>query len=482
LILFINYKGRPSNYTKIGENHPNIPFIMKKIIFTFLFSFSLLLVAFVPADFGKKVKVSVELKDCTATDTLYLYQFEGFGFSKMQAAVRKSGVFEFKMPQATAKFYFLGKNPQQLKPIILGKESDVKIKGTCNDLTKVIVGSKMNQDYDKLKEELQGLKQEMNKKLEEIQRNKTDEGAQRMAVFELSEIDDKRMGLLNKYKAINPLFGEVVAINTYLSYQNNEENYYTEVDYFANQFFQFADFKSPYYNHNPWVFEAFKEYAVTLSSVGIDKELHQSYLDERLSKINPNTNTYQLALTGIVAGLDERKHKNYTLYGKRLIKKYDQSFPILMAPLKKRINGVGSFEDGAVAPDFVQKTPEGEDLKLSDLRGKVVLVDFWASWCGPCRKENPHVKELYEKYNHRGFEILGVSLDRTKASWERAIKQDGLEWHHVSDLKGWKNEVAKMYSVSSIPHTILLDQEGRIIARKLRAVQLEQVLAQIFGS
>ena len=455
---------------------------MKKSLFASLLFFSLFLLAFVPADLAKKVKVSVELKDCAATDTLYLYQFEGFGFSKVQTATQKSGMFEFKMPQADAKFYYLGKNPTQLKPVILGKESDVKIKGTCSDLTKALVGSKMNQDYDKLKEELGSLKQEMNSKLEEIQKNKSDEGAQRMAIFELSEIDDKRMDLLNKYKSTNPLFAEVVAINTYLSYQNNEGNFYTEIDYFANQFFQFADFKNPYYNHNPWVFEAFKEYAVTLSSVGIDKELHQSYLDELLNKMDPTTNTYQLALTGIVAGLDERKHKNYTLYGKRLINKYDKSHPVLMAPLKKRINGVGSFEDGAVAPDFVQKTPDGEDLKLSDLRGKVVLVDFWASWCGPCRRENPHVKKLYDKYNHRGFEILGVSLDRTKASWERAIEQDGLEWHHVSDLKGWKNEVAKMYSVSSIPHTILLDQEGRIIARKLRAAQLEQVLAQIFGS
>lgn len=455
---------------------------MKKIIYTSLVGLSLLLVAFVPADFAKKVKVSVTLKDCAATDTLYLYQFEGFGFRKAQTATRKSGTFEFKMPQADAQFYYLGKDPKQLKAVILGTESEVSIKGTCSDLTKTIIGSKLNQDYDKLKEELGRLKSEMNTKLEEIQKNKSDEGAQKMAIFELSEIDDKRMDLLNKYKKINPLFAEVAAINTYLSYQNNDSNHYTEVDYFANQFFQFVDFKNPYYNHNPWVFEAFKEYAVTLSSVGIDKELHQSYIDELLRKIDPKSNTYQLALAGIVMGLDERKHKNYTLYGKQLIKKYDKSHPILVAPLKKRINGLGSFEDGAVAPDFVQKTPEGEDLKLSDLRGKVVLVDFWASWCGPCRRENPHVKKLYEKYNHRGFEILGVSLDRTKASWERAIEQDGLEWHHVSDLKGWKNEVAKMYSVSSIPYTILLDQEGRIIARKLRSAQLEQVLAQIFGS
>ena len=455
---------------------------MKKIIFTSILSIALLLMAFTPTDFAKKVNVTVELKDCAATDTLHLYQFEGFGFKKIFTAERKNGSFKFKFPQAEDKFYYLGTKPDKLKPIILGTESDVKIKGSCNDLSKALVGSQLNQDYDKLKEKLAQLKLETNKKLQELQAAQSDEGAQKMAIFELSEIDDKKMDLLNEYRDKSPLFNDLIAINTYLSFQNNSENYYTEVDYFANQFFQFADFKSTTYNYNPWVFETFKEYAVTLSSVNMEKELNQSYIDDALNKIDPNSHTYQLALTGIVAGLDERRHKNYTLYGRQLLKRYDKIYPTLIAPLKKRINGGGVMGEGDVAPDFTQKTPTGEELKLSDLRGKIVLVDFWASWCGPCRRENPHVKKLYEKYSHRGFEILGVSLDRTQASWVRAIEQDGLKWHHVSDLKGWKNEVAKMYSVSSIPHTILLDQEGKIIARKLRAVQLEQVLEQIFGS
>ena len=455
---------------------------MKKIISILLLGISFGLVAFSSADLAKKVKLSIELTDCTSTDSIFLYQFEGFALRKVHTATKKSNTYEFKLSQTTAQFYYLGKNTTQLKSIILGKESDVKIKGTCNDLTKAIVESKVNQEYEVLREKLAGLKQEMGKKMKDLQNAKSDEGAQRMAIFEMSEIDDKRIALLNEYKNKNALLGEVAAINTYLSFQNTTESYYTEVDYFANQFFQFADFKSPYYSHNPWVYEAFKEYATTLSTSGIDQLLHQSYLDDALSKVPPNTHAHQLALSGVVIALDERKHKNYMLYGKRLLKKYETTHPQLIAPLKKRINTATGFGRGEIAPDFVQKTPAGEDLKLSDLRGKIVLVDFWASWCGPCRRENPHVKKLYEKYSHRGFEVLGVSLDRTESAWKRAIKQDGLEWEHVSDLKGWKNEVAKMYSVSSIPHTILLDQDGRIIARKLRAVQLEQVLAEIFGT
>jgi len=455
---------------------------MKKILFVSFLSISFFLVAFTSADLAKKVKLSIELQDCTATDSIFLYQFEGFAFNRVHTATKKGNTYEFKLPQTTEQFYYVGKNTSQLKPIILGKEGDVKIKGTCNDLTKAIVSSKINQAYKNLEEKLATLKQEVGKKMQELQNAKSDEATQRMAIFEMGEIDDKRIALLNEYKDKNALLGEVAALNTYLSFQNSTGSYYTEIDYFANQFFQFADFKNPYYSHNPWVYESFKEYATTLSISGIDPLLHQSYLDDALSKIKSNTHAYQLALSGIVVALDKQMHKNYMLYGKRLVKKYENTHAELIAPLKKKINTATGFGQGEVAPDFVQKTPEGKDLKLSDLRGKVVLVDFWASWCGPCRRENPHVKKLYEKYKEQGFEVLGVSLDRTAASWERAIEQDGLEWAHVSDLKGWKNEVAKMYSVSSIPHTILLDQEGRIIARKLRSQQLGQVLAEIFGS
>ena len=455
---------------------------MKKIIFASLLSIPFLLVAFTSADVAKKVKLSIELQDCTATDSIFLYQFEGFAFNKVHTATKKGNTYEFKLPQTEETFYYVGKNTTDLKLIILGTESDVKIKGTCNDLKKAIVNSKLNQAYSDLEGKLAALKEEMGKKMQELQNAKSDEGAQRMAIFELGEIDDKRIALLNEYKGQNALLGEVAALNTYLSFQNTTDSYYTEIDYFANQFFQFADFKNPNYSHNPWVYEAFREYTSTLSSSGIDPLLHQSYLDDALSKIKPNTHAYQLALSGVVVALDKVMHKNYMLYGKRLVKKYENTHAALIAPLKKKINEATGFNQGEVAPDFVQKTPDGKDLKLSDLRGKIVLVDFWASWCGPCRRENPHVKKLYEKYKEQGFEVLGVSLDRTKASWEKAIEKDGLEWAHVSDLKGWKNEVAKMYSVSSIPHTILLDQEGRIIARKLRSPQLEQVLAEIFGS
>ncbi|MGB3524447.1 MAG: TlpA disulfide reductase family protein [Flavobacteriales bacterium] len=134
---------------------------------------------------------------------------------------------------------------------------------------------------------------------------------------------------------------------------------------------------------------------------------------------------------------------------------------------------------GSVAPDFSQATPDGKMLSLSSLRGKVVLIDFWASWCRPCRMENPNVVRVYEKFHNKGFEILGVSLDKEKSAWTGAIKQDGLPWKHVSDLAFWNNAAAQQYGVSSIPYTVLLDREGKVLAKNLRGPALEAKLAEV---
>lgn len=138
---------------------------------------------------------------------------------------------------------------------------------------------------------------------------------------------------------------------------------------------------------------------------------------------------------------------------------------------------------GSVAPDFEQPDANGKPVKLSSFRGKYVLIDFWASWCGPCRQENPNVVKAYNQYKAKNFTILGVSLDRPegKANWQAAIKSDGLIWTQVSDLKFWNNAVAQLYAVSSIPQNYLIDPQGKIIAKNLRGQDLENKLAEIFG-
>lgn len=151
--------------------------------------------------------------------------------------------------------------------------------------------------------------------------------------------------------------------------------------------------------------------------------------------------------------------------------------------IRQNIDDAKVTSVGAVAPDFTQPDVNGAPVKLSSFRGKYVLVDFWASWCGPCRAENPNVVKAYNKYKAKNFTILGVSLDRPgeKAKWLEAIKHDGLTWTQVSDLKAWYNEVAALYKVQSIPANFLIDPNGKIIARDLRGADLEQKLAELFG-
>lgn len=146
-----------------------------------------------------------------------------------------------------------------------------------------------------------------------------------------------------------------------------------------------------------------------------------------------------------------------------------------------KINSIKGTTIGYTALDFTQADQNGIPISLSSFKGKYLLVDFWASWCGPCRMENPNVVAAYNKYKSKGFEIFGVSFDDNKDKWLNAVKKDGLEWPQVSDLKGWQNEAGKLYGVTSIPFNLLLDKEGKILAKGLRGPALEEELKKIFG-
>lgn len=159
--------------------------------------------------------------------------------------------------------------------------------------------------------------------------------------------------------------------------------------------------------------------------------------------------------------------------------KDDAKKSVYTTNISNRLAVLKKSQVGSLAPEFSMNDADGNLIALSSYRGKYVLIDFWASWCGPCRAENPNVVAAFKKFNKKGFNIFGVSLDENKDKWLEAIKKDGLTWKHVSDLKGWGNAAAKIYGVNSIPHSVLLDKEGIIIAKNLRGEELLKKLEEV---
>ncbi|MEM9992018.1 MAG: TlpA disulfide reductase family protein [Bacteroidota bacterium] len=437
------------------------------------------------------VKVYFEGTKCSSVGSLSLFQFNGMNFQLIQAADaqpekavienKQMEVFQFEVPTTEPRFYYIGFGPKNILPILLGSEKEVRVRGNCQQLRSArILQSPLNEAYGELRTQFNTLNAEMSNMIRRY-RAAQDTASRGQVIRQFAQHDKKRLKLRSDLEESQPYLAKIASLQTYLSFHNYGEGYLSEVDYFVNEYFHFADWKDADYNYMAWVYEATKNYTETISGFGLPETGHKKALDNILAKIPDDTRTKQLAWSGIIAGLQAKSHPNFAAFALPFAEKYKDSDPEAVAVLQQKIKQAATFMTGVEAPDFEMATPEGEQLKMSDLRGKVVLVDFWASWCGPCRRENPRVVKLYNKYKDKGFEILGVSLDSNKDRWLKAIKDDRLTWPQVSDLRGWQNAAAKMYGVRSIPHTMLLDAEGKIIGRNYRSHTLEAKLKEIFG-
>ena len=429
------------------------------------------------------VKVEAIFAKCKPTDTLWLYRFEGIHFKKLQAAKVKGDTFHFSIPTSEPQFFYVGTSETNKKSIIVGEETLIQLKGECKSLQFAKVeGTGINQRYASLTEATKVLKADMNKAVRNYQQQRRNPQAAAKAAEGIVKVDRLKIAMLDSLKQTQPIMAKILSLESFVSFVTDQKGHDNEILHFASEYFSGADLKDPFYNGLPQLFESFRSYAQTLASTNMPLAEIKMFIDSTLYRIPEGARANRYALGGVVMGLQARNHPAFLTYGKRFVDLYKGDNAAAINNLAKQVESAGKLAAGAVAPDFTQNTPEGTPLTLSSLRGKVVLVDFWASWCGPCRKENPNVVRLYNQYKDKGFDILGVSLDRKKDRWVKAIEKDGLPWHHVSDLRGWSNTVAQTYSVRSIPHTVLLDREGRIIARNLKGAQLEYQIEQLLKS
>ena len=195
-----------------------------------------------------------------------------------------------------------------------------------------------------------------------------------------------------------------------------------------------------------------------------------------VDKITKNTNMYSSIMA--IQALDPDKYSDlYKSLDAGLSKKFPKDKNVIM--FHEVVERMLSTNVGQFAPEISLPSPDGKEIALSSLKGKLVLIDFWASWCGPCRKEMPNVVKIYSKFKNKGFEIYGVSLDQDKEKWMEAITKDGINWPQVSDLKYWDNVAARIYNVQGIPYTVLIDKDGKIIAKNLRGQELEKKIAEV---
>lgn len=228
----------------------------------------------------------------------------------------------------------------------------------------------------------------------------------------------------------------------------------------------------------------------------IEGSLSQVPFDEFINSLEKNSTSQQAYVTYCKTFIEEHPDAYFTPYlignlSRMMRPEEVQSMMDALTPevkatevSKKIFEGLAKLsavEEGGTAPDFTMNDVEGNPVTLSEVysKSKYLLIDFWASWCAPCRAENPNVVANYEKYKDKGFAVLGVSLDKEQGAWEKAIEADGLNWLNVSDLKGWKNAAAGQYNVSSIPANVLVDSKGKIVARNLREAALGAKLSEL---
>lgn len=411
-------------------------------------------------------------------DSLYIYENMGLANRIVARAPRtgKDSAYVLTIPASSPKMYLIGASEASTAKVILGEESQVVLWGNSMYMNKArCVNSPANTAFEQVQSRIASIQDEGNKV--RGQYNVATGADRTKAESVVTAYSKSKKNFLDSLKRANTLlyhYASLKLVPDVIGPNGAAEMY-------GKDLFGFADLSDKSYEDMPEVFSAFESYTAQLLNTGMPQDKVVEQAETQLAKIPANTSTYRMALGGIVSALKGSNSVQYMNEAKKYIELYRSKSYGEVARLEMDLRRSSTFMTGVEAPELKGMTPDSSTYSLSQMRGKLVLIDFWASWCGPCRRENPNVIANYQKYHEKGFDILGVSLDRDMSAWRKAIADDGLPWHHISDLKGWQSSHAALYSVTSIPQSILVDREGKIIARNLRGEALGEKLKEIFG-
>jgi len=431
---------------------------------------------FMLASFATAKPISIKGKlTKTGYSTIYLYKYLGNTVSVFDSTKYNAGSFEFKYADVIPTgFYKLGFDSKDAMTIIAGYENIVITGNPDIQRSIVFAGSKENDlfsIYQKLNKEQNAQNTALNQKAQQLQQQPgmTEELFNQQIVGLRAKSDSLNKAYtasMSHLSAQNPGLFMTKVIGMFLSEGKTAENFFSQAE-FTDKEYAAGDML-------PSKIHTYFQYYVKQ-----DLYSWKAATEQLLSACPAGSDNKQVVYSTVVPLFTQ----NDLDYAKALANAFVQEYPKsadakqLKASLPK-----GSFSVGEEVPNITLTDITGQTLSLNSLRGKVVLIDFWASWCGPCRGENPNVVVAYNKYKDKGFTVFSVSLDTNKDQWQAAINKDGLAWpNHVSDLKGWQSDPAKLYNVKGIPATFLIDQQGKLIAMNLRGEDLQAKLAELLN-
>ncbi|TAH27544.1 MAG: AhpC/TSA family protein [Cytophagales bacterium] len=424
---------------------------------------------------SKNITIKGTIKSPINNSNLYLYKVMGLEMIKIDSCKLLNNQFKFKSNSYLRGMYKIGISENNSFNVILSEEDiDISINSLNTSELPIIPNSLENKVYQSILV--------YNSNFTE-QTAKLDKAAQPILSYRQTDPErfnkeilvlQNKMDSLNKSKTLfftelsnsNPkLFASKLA-SIYATADNTpKENFFTSQD-LSDEEITRSDFLSTK------IIMYLQRFIVSQES-DIVKESSELLIKPNVG--TPNKEVFFITLIKLFSPYDAE-------YTKTLAKVYKSEFPNSTFA-KKILQSIpkGAPQIGELAPEINLASTNGKNIPLSSLKGKVVLLDFWASWCGPCRKENPNVVKVYDQYKDKGFTVFSVSLDNEKSNWLQAIQKDNLKWeNHVSDLKGWQSSAAATYNVKGIPATFLIGKDGKIIATNLRGAELETRLAELF--